>query len=175
MSRRKRKRSEQAPRASRAPVATRREEHPRRIFTKQRLREWGVWRRSWHCGPGRVVSWWGKVFLDQFMPVNLPLPGREVDETRAQETHELIEGLDALLRLVLLTHYVVGVHASKEEKARACGLSSSQRYYEALARAHDGFEIRSTVLAENISRSENYLEIPYCARGLDSVLIDIVV
>lgn len=149
MSRRKKKKlsvPEVVPVEQPAP-RPRKEENPRRIYMKQCLREWGVWRRSWHCGPSRVVSWWGKIFLDQFMPVNLPLPGKEIDEERAHGTHTLIDGLDPLLRVVLLMQYVLGVHVSKDEKARACGLSGPQRFYEVLGRAHDAFEIRATVLA----------------------------
>jgi hypothetical protein len=174
------KRKTKARKSEPAPVTKpasrpRKDEDPRRVYLKQCLREWGVWRRSWHCGPGRIVSWWGKLFLDQYMPMLPPLPGREVDEVRAHQTHELVDGLDPLLRLVLLVQYVLGVHGTKEEKARSCGLSSPQRYYDALARAHDAFEIRTTVLSENISMPEINLQKPYCDAGLDSEIIDIVV
>jgi hypothetical protein len=122
------------------------DEDPRRALIKQRLREWGKWRRSMHVGPARVESWWGKVILDRFLPQGRRDAEIVIDEPRVHATDAHIAALDPLLRPVLLHQYVVGAHLTKHEKARACGLSSYQRYYEILERAHDAFEIRAYVV-----------------------------
>lgn len=146
----KRKKLKAKARARVAPIRphnVRKPENPRRLFMKSLLGEWGRWRRSWHFGPRRMQSWWGKVILDRFLPMAARADERPIDEDRAQDTHDMLSALDPQLRLVLLIQFVIG--GSKEEKSHACGLSPRGFYY-ALDRALDAFEIRTTLLSQTI-------------------------
>lgn len=137
---------------AKAVVRKRRPEDPRRMFMKQRLAEWGRWRRSWHVGPKRVRSWWGSAILARFVGLGGTVDdARPIDEDAAHETDNIVRGLDEQLLAILLVQYVLG--GEKADKAKASGLSERGFYY-ALGRALDAFEIRATVMMDRSTREK---------------------